>query len=189
MEVKEKNKETSSVFYLFAGICRKKIFKSSPKNWKMEYAQKLLNDAWEMAYTNLGCTEQILALPYESCEENMLAKLLASSPLMELPVELWAVGLYQARPFDSLCILLPEDAGRKETERLQELLEPYLPRMKRIIYKGQESKVSSWLTDYLYEEFGIVMMGVQKLPSDMPVLDFGIQEWGSRKLSSSSGAA
>ena len=61
--------------------------------------------------------------------------------------------------------------------------------MKRIIYKGQESKASSWLTDYLYEEFGIVMMGVQKLPSDMPVLDFGIQEWGSRKLSSSSGGS
>jgi len=184
---RKKIKKLQVYFTFLPEYAGKKIFKSSPKNWKMEYAQKLLNDAWEMAYTNLGCTEQILALPNESCEENMLAKLLASSPLMELPVELWAVGLYQARPFDSLCILLPEDAGRKETERLQELLEPYLPRMKRIIYKGQESKASSWLTDYLYEEFGIVMMKAQKLPSDMPVLDFGIQEWGNGKLPLSSG--
>ncbi len=184
---RRKIKKLQVYFTLLPEYAGKKLIGGNPRNWKKECARSLLNNAWERAYISLGCTERISALPCEGCGESVPAKLLAASPLAELPIELWAVRLYQTRPFDSLCILLPEDAGEKEMERLQELLEPYLSRMKKIVYKGAESKASALFGAYLYEEFGIVMMEVQKLPQDMPVIDFCTQEYGEGNLNAVSG--
>ncbi len=172
-------------FVLLPEYAGKRLFSGKMKNWKPECAQKLLNEAWERAYVSHGCTEQIFALPYksyaENCQESIFVNLLSTGPSPVLPVELWAVGLYQSRPFDSLCIMLPEDAGEQEAEQLKELMEPYLPRMKRVIFKGPKSTASELLNDYLYEEFGIVMTETQRVLSGMPVLDFCTQEYGSGK--------
>lgn len=168
-------KKLQVYFAVLPEYAGKKLFKGNPRNWKIKCARNLFNDAWERAYTSLGCTELILTMPYESSEESAAARLLALSPVTELPIELWAVRLYQARPFDSLCILLPEDAGKKEAERIKELLEPYLPRMRRVFFKGKKSAVSELLAGYLYEDFGIVMTETPKVLPDVPALDFCMQ--------------
>lgn len=186
---RRKIKKLQVYFALLPEYAGKKLLSGKMKTWKPENVQKLLNDAWERAYINCNCTEQIfteqiLSQSYKRDSEQIPVELMSTRFSSALPAELWAVCLYQARPFESLCILLPEDAGELEAGQLKELMEPYLPRMKRVVFKGPESMASESLADYLYEEFGIVMTQTQRIPLDMPVIDFGIQRCGGESLQS-----
>ena len=137
----------------------KTLIGGKPKEWKREMAGKLLYEAADRASFSLDCSEQIIATDFACAKD--------------VPVELWAVCIYQQRPFDSICISLFPDGGERELEQVRELIAPYLPRMKRVAYKGQKSRMSETLEDYLYEEYGIVMTDTEKIPSDMLYLDFG----------------
>lgn len=88
-----------------------------------------------------------------------------------LPQELWAVGLYQCRPFDRLCVSLDEERGGYGLEQAQELLLPYLSRLRQVMYFGSESEVFLELEDYLYAEFGLVMTRLTRVPPELLWLD------------------
>ena len=150
-------------FTLLPEYAGKTFFGGKPRNWNPEMVRKFIDDAWEKAAIGRGCTEHIVTTDLGGYEQT-------------LPIELWAVRLYQKRPFDSICILQEQETGKRELEQLAELITPYLPRMKRVVFKGRRSENSERLADYLYEEFGIVMAETENTPAYMPIIDFGAKE-------------
>ncbi len=146
-------------FSLLPEYAGKKLLSGKPKIWKPEMIERLLFLSGEKAYACQGCTEKLIVTDISKYKET-------------LPIELWAVRLYQQRPFDSICISMTPDGGEQELWRLTELLGPYLSRMKRVVLKGSGSPASELLGDYLYEEFGIIMTETEKIPKDMVYLDF-----------------
>lgn len=160
-EGRRKIKKLQVYFVLLPEYAGKTFPGGKPRKWKPEKIKTFLDGAWERASISQGCTEQILARDYGEYAGM-------------IPVELWAVRLYRKRPFDSICILLDEEAEEQMLWYLKELTAPYLPRMRKVFFKGQKSEISEMLADYLYEEFGIVMTETENVPSELPVIDFGV---------------
>lgn len=146
-------------FSLLPEYSGKTLIGGKPKMWKPEMAEKLLAEAGERAYVHQECAEQMITMDIDRYGE-------------ALPTELWAVFLYQKRPFDSICVSMTPDGGEQELWQLVELLSPYLPRMKRVAFMGRKNRISEQLEAYLYEEFGIIMGETEKIPKDMLYLDF-----------------
>ena len=162
-EGRRKVRKLQVYFTLLPEYAGKTFFGGNPRKWKPETIRRFLDDAWERASIGQGCTEQAAAW-----------YLRRSTDL--LPIELWAVRLYQERPFDSICILYEQAVGEEELWQLKELIAPYLPRMKKVVFKGPESEASEILADYLYGEFGIVMTKAENTPTDIPVIDFRVED-------------
>ncbi len=146
-------------FSLLPEYSGKTLIGGKPKIWKPDVAEKFLRAAGEKAYIRHECAEQMIVTNLKKYGEN-------------LPTELWAVCLYQKRPFDSVCVSMTPDGGEQELWCLVELLTPYLPRMRRVAFRGPENQISEQFGDYLYEEFGIIMTETGKIPKDMLYLDF-----------------
>ncbi len=138
----------------------KALLTGKPKNWKAHTAGALLDEAQERAGRKFDCREQLLGREL-------------NGNAAEASRELIAVNLYRLRPFDKICISLPEEGGEQETEGIKELLCPYLPRIRQVFLKGMESSLSDWLEEYLYDEFGIVMLRAHEVLKDMPWLNLG----------------
>lgn len=136
----------------------KKRFSGKYKAWKPEMAWKLLERAEEKAALTLGCREQIWA-----CELNQ--------NLNQIPQELMAACLYRHRPFDRICISLPDECREYDVQEVIELLNPYLARMHQVLFWGDESEASLMFEDYLYGEYGIVMTRAMSVPLEMLWLD------------------
>lgn len=147
------------VYYALLPEFRKKTFLTGKsRRWKEPMVRRLLEDACGKAALTLDCTEQVLTPELSSNEERV-------------PLELTAACLFCQRPFDKVCITLPDDGGEYDVQQLMELLRPYLPRIRQVIFTGDENSAYEVLEDQLYEEFGIVMAKALKAPSDMPWLD------------------
>lgn len=153
-------------FSLLPEYAGKTLLGGKPRLWKPEQAERLIYEAGEKASADQGCREQIIAADFRGY----------CGYTEPLPLELWAVCLYQQRPFDSICVSFPKEAGEGELWRLAELMGPYFPRMKRVACKGPASSLSDQLEDYLYGEFGIVMTGIENLPAGTLCIDFGQEE-------------
>lgn len=134
------------------------FFTGKPKNWKKETAGRLLGEAGNKADAQWGCREEIFA-PELFPEGG------------HVPRELMAACLHRYRPFDRLCLSLPEDGGDQSMEQAVELLKPYLPRMRQVMHTGGQSPAFALLEEYLYEEYGILMTDIQKVPPDLLWLD------------------
>lgn len=150
-------------FSLLPEYAGKTLLGGKPKIWKPEMAEKLMYGAGEKAYAYMDCTEQIITMDLSKYTD-------------AIPIELWAAWLYQKKPFDSICVSLSPEGGEQELWQLTELIVPYLPRMKKVAFRGQKSQLSEMLEDYLYEEYGIVMTETAKIPPDMPNLDLNCFE-------------
>ncbi len=131
---------------------------TKPRTWKPALAGALLDRAWERAYGELGCTERVMGAEF-------------SADVWEMPLEVWAVCLYRQRPFDSICISLPEE-GEQRFSELWELVVPYLPRLRRVAFRGRKSQLSELLEVQLYEEYGIVLTDTDGISEGMVFLDF-----------------
>lgn len=143
------------IFYaLLPEYSGKALITGKPKSWKVQVVRALLEDAQTRAERAFDCREQLLGQEL-------------SGNALQVPLELMAVYLYHQRPFDKICISLPDEGGEREIEQLKELLIPYLPRIRQVAFKGKESSLSNWLEEYLYDEFGIVMMGAHGELEDM----------------------
>ncbi len=141
----------------------KTLFRGTPKVWKPQVADRLMYKAGEKACAYKDCTEQIITTDLSKYAE-------------ALPIELWAAWLYQKRPFDSICISMIPEGGEQELWQITELITPYLSRMKKVVFRGQKNRLSERLEEYLYEEFGIVMTDMEKIPVNMPNLDINSSE-------------
>lgn len=134
------------------------VWKKRPKRWKEQVAEQLIGDAMEKAFRELECREQIFS-PKEG-----------QSP-QQVPPEVLAACLYRYRPFDRICVSLPEKEKRGCAEQAIELLAPYLSRMRQVMLIGGEESEAELLEDYLCEEFGIIMTKGWKVPSGTVWLD------------------
>lgn len=149
------------IYYaLFPQYSGKALITGKPKNWKLQVVRQLLEEVQLKAERAFDCREQLLAQEL-------------SGNTLQVPQELIAACLYRQRPFDKICITLPDEGGEREMEQLEELLVPYLPRIRQVVFKGNESSLSNWLEEYLYDEFGIVMIRAQGGLEDMPWLNLG----------------
>ena len=136
----------------------KTFWAQKPKPWKKETAERLLKEAGERALNRWDCREQIFA-----------SQLWDKAG--EVPQELLAVCLYRCRPFDRLCISLDEEKGVCGISQALEILLPWLPKLRQVIYFGEESEAVLNLEDFLYGEFGIIMMKAECVPEGLPWLD------------------
>ncbi|MDO4304250.1 MAG: hypothetical protein Q4D94_10065 [Bacillota bacterium] len=125
--------------------------------WKAETAAKLVGQAADAAADAWGCRDHLLDPLLGGGKE-------------ELPGEVMAAYLYQLRPFDSVCILLPED-GEYFAEQALWLLRPYLPRIRQAAVCNGESENGQRIREELYLEFGLVAMQTVKPLSGMVYLD------------------
>ena len=160
------------VYFTFLPQYEKRTF--GKRIWKPEMAQKLLAGAAERADGKYGCRERILC-PQLGGENE------------ELPVELWAVCLYNQRPFDRICLSLPEE-GEYFAQRALELLYPYLPRMRRASFCGTESENSRRVKEAISKEFGLIFMDEARPDAGTVWLDLRQEEKynsGNEKESSS----
>lgn len=130
--------------------------------WKAEMAEKLLSDAAEKTNRKYGCREGILCPQLGGGDET-------------LPIELWAVCLHQQRPFDRICLSLPED-GEHFARQALELLRPYLPRMRRASFFGAESENGRMVKEAVSKEFGLIFMDEGKPDPDTVWLDLRQEE-------------
>ncbi len=118
------------------------------RGFKAATAERILEKTLAKAGQAYGCREQIVSPGLGAGN-------------WELPLELWAVCLYQQRPFDRICLSLPEEVDYYG-EQAMELLYPYLPRMRRAYYYGEESENCSRLKEVLADEFGLILTEVRK---------------------------
>ncbi len=148
------------VYYsILPEYCGKTFLSGKPRSWKKETAKELIEEARKKAAIRWDCQEEIFSpeiVPFD----------------FRMPLELMAVCLYRYRPFDRLCLSLPEEGGKSGVEQAVKLLTPYLPRMRQVMYAGGESAESKLLEEYLYKEYGILMTGIEKIPSNMIWLDW-----------------
>lgn len=152
------------IYYaLLPEYSKKALFTGKPRGWKKDTAIKLLEKAEQKAAVEYGCREQLFAPELGGI-------------LTQIPLELLAVCLYRLRPFDRLCISLPEDAGAYDLEQALELMTPYLPRMRQVILVGGENSVTEELETCLYEEFGIILTKEEKANAKLPGLDLRREE-------------
>ena len=142
---------------------RKSKFGGVPKPWKSEKARLLLEQAGEKAVMTLNCQEQLSAYAFNQNPG-------------QIPNQLMAVCLYRQRPFDKLCISLPLDGSEYHMQQAVELLSPDLTRMRQVVLTGADSEASELLEEYLYEEFGIIMVKDSAPPRGMPWLDLSGRE-------------
>ncbi len=142
---------------------RYRLYKDSRKGickavgWKMESAARIIRQTEEKAADICGCRDWVLSPLLEEGEP-------------ELPVEIMAAHLYRLRPFDSVCIILPED-GDYFVEQAMWLLRPYLPRIRQAFVCGAESENGHRLREALYLEFGLVAMQIRSPKPRMVCLD------------------
>lgn len=127
------------------------------REWRSETVEKLLGKTAENAARRCSFPEQVI------------------NPLLgknrsELPVEVMAVCLYRHRPFDRICLSLPEE-GEYYVEQALWLLRPYLPRIRRAFICGGENENGDIVRSELYEEFGLVLMEAKRPELGMVWLD------------------
>ncbi len=141
----------------------KTLFGRKPKSWKADTAGRLLEEAQLRAERAFDCREHMMEPGLNGGRDQVLPELLAAY-------------LYRQRPFDRICVSLPDEGGERELELAESLLCPYLPRIRQVVFRGKESGLSEGLEEYLYDEFGIVMVRDYGRVKDMPWLD--LQEDG-----------
>ncbi|GFI03824.1 MAG: hypothetical protein HFI44_08370 [Lachnospiraceae bacterium] len=156
------------IYYALLPEYRKKgCFSGKPKNWKSESVRQLLEEADRKASLTLDCREQVWATELDN-------------QYRQIPIELTAALLYRQRPFDKICITLSADSGEYELSQVIELIGPYLPRTRQVLFKGEENPAYEALEDYLYEEFGILAARTDMPPAEVPWLD--MEEGGAAFL-------
>lgn len=153
----EKRNVAASLQVYFTLLPQREKLLWREREWKRETVEKLLGRTAEDAALRWGCREQ------------------AAHPLFgkngsELPLELMAVCLYQYKPFDKICLSLPEN-GEYFVEQALWLLRPYLPRIRKAFICGGENENGERIRDELYEEFGLVAMEAQRPEPGMVWLD------------------
>lgn len=170
MDGAKRRVEHLQVFYaLLPQYRRKRLLGKGYQAWSREEQRAILQKTAWRAERELDCRESIWSWD-EDLQEDILSP--AADGIPELPMQLYAAYLYSLRPFEQICITLPEDCGGCLAQQLKELLLPYLPRIRKIAYDGEKSCVSEELEDFFYQEYGTLMQNIQTVPEEMIRLDF-----------------
>lgn len=152
-----------SVYYaLWPEYRKKSLFRKRFKEWKIPELQKELEELKQKAECNYDCWEMLYSAQFQEKAWPMAAQ--------DLPFCVLQAWLYAQRPFDTL--YLPEEwnQGMQDAEQLMELMIPYLPRLKNVVWTGEEGTVSESLQNYLYEEYGMILLFDRKIPDGAVVI-------------------
>lgn len=152
-----------SLYYaLWPEYRKKSLFRKKPKEWKIPELQKELEELKQKAECDYDCWEMLYSAQFREKAWPMAEE--------DLPFCILQAWLYAQRPFDTL--YLPEEwnQGMQDAEQLMELLIPYLPRLKNVIWTGEDGTVSESLQNYLYEEYGMILLFDRKIPDGAVVI-------------------
>lgn len=145
--------EIQLCYALFPQYSGKSMWKKKLKPWKPEKLLAAMNRLIEQALKEYECWEVVLSPDWNFKEE-------------ELPSCLMAACLYQKRPFDTFYVSFGQEDGMYEMEQMTELLVPYLPRLKQVFFIGRNHWLAESMSDFLYEEYGMVMMYTDHIPKN-----------------------
>lgn len=152
-----------SVYYaLWPEYRKKSLFRKKPVKWKIPDLQKELEELKQKAECDYDCWEMLYSAQFQEKAWPVEAQ--------DLPFCVLQAWLYAQRPFDTL--YLPEEwnQGMQDVEQLMELLIPYLPRLKNVVWTGEEGMVSENLQNYLYEEYGMILLFDRRIPDGAVVI-------------------
>lgn len=152
-----------SVYYaLWPEYRKKSLFHKKFKEWKIPELQRELEELKGKAECDYDCWEMLYSAQFAEKAWPMADQ--------DLPFCVLQAWLYAQRPFDTL--YLPEEwnQGMQDAEQLIELLIPYLPRLKNVVWTGEEGTVSESLQNYLYEEYGMILLFDRKIPDGAVVI-------------------
>lgn len=143
------------IYSAFLPQFEKRLF--SKRNWRTETKERILGKTAEAAALQWGCHEQIFDPELTGNSE-------------ELPAEVMAACLYRQRPFDKICLSLPEEGGYY-AEQAMWLLRPYLSRIRKAVLCGTKGENGYRIGEELYQEFGLVLSECKGPESGMLWLD------------------
>ena len=158
----------SVCYALWPEYRKESLFRKKPKEWKIPELQRELEELKQKAECDHDCWEMLYSAQFQEKAWPVTEQ--------ELPFCVLQAWLYAQRPFDTL--YLPEEwnQGMQDAEQLMELLIPYLPRLKNVVWTGEEGKVSESLQNYLYEEYGMILLFDRKIPGGAVVIR-RVQAW------------
>ena len=120
----------------------RRILRRKGRTWNPKKRQRIVRQTLEKAHT-------------EGYSEVLLSEKLAFKE-QEAGLELRAAYLHKFMPFEQVCISFSGEGGTFEAREAVMLLSPYLRRMRKVIFGGEESVATELFTDYLFYEYGIV---------------------------------
>lgn len=151
------------ICYAFFPEYRKKsFFRKRLIPYKPSELQKYLDELEQRALTECGCREILFARDF--------GKEGGGSMQQDLPTCVLQAWLHAARPFDTLYVTAEWGSGMYALEQLLELLMPYLPRLRQLVWAGEQNGISEDLESYLYEEYGMVLLFTETIPAEGIVL-------------------
>jgi len=131
------------IFYaLLPEFAGRSVFKRKGRAWKAKDKQRIIQRTVNRA--NI-----------EGYGEVLLSAELAGKA-QEVPSELLAAYLHSHKPFEQVCICFSGDGGTFEAREAVVLLAPYLRRIRKVYFAGEEGSAAELFTDYLFYEYGIV---------------------------------
>lgn len=151
------------LYYSLLPVC---FLKEIRKKRKRKQWHERISQTVSYAETGLSCRGYEVLFGEEIVKEQ------------EIPPELFGVCLTERQgrtsgEISELSLSLPAECGSYAVENAVSVLTPYLPEINRVIYAGEETESSRQIEDFLFSEYGIIMV-YEKRPAKKGIwLDFG----------------
>ena len=143
-------------FAMWPEYRKRSLIRKKYKEWKSPELQAEM----EKFRQKVGSSYDCLEILYEEAFQNKAWPVAGQ----ELPLCVLQAWLHAQRPFDTVYLPNEWNQGMYDMQVLIELLTPYLPRLKRVIWTGEEGSASENLRNYLYEEYGMILLSDRKPP-------------------------
>ncbi len=159
---------------LLPEYCGKTFFRHKPKSWKSEAALRVILEAHERLANEIEEPESKTIKTIKTIKTKMVLSPQVQQiveQFSQVPTELLAARLYASRPFLKICVSMSFVAEETCLEQAIALLKPYLAGLQQVIWVGKPSWLSDKLEEYLYQEYGMLMVMANRPPKNVLWLD------------------
>ena len=153
---------------LLPEYCGKTFFRHKSKSWKPVAVRRVIHEARERLANEIE-EPKSETVKFEMVVSPQVQQIVEQ--FAQVPTELLAARLYASRPFLKICISMSSVAEVAQLEQVIALLKPYLAGLQQVIWVGKPSWLSDKLEEYLYQEYGMLMVRANRPPKNVLWLD------------------